>query len=285
MVREAGETDRAATQVLPDLDAAGAEAQADRPKPRRRRRWWLRILIVVVVLGVLAGAAEIVLRAVIPNVVSDQVREQLKLSEDHPVDVELGGSTVLSALTGRVGPIEVEVPDAPLFEGIVATLAVEAQSLPFDPTKGEIEGARAGVLIPAESVGTVVKLATQGMADTGQVGNGVIAVGRTMNLFGAEVTLSVTLQITAQDGDLWIEPVKIDAAGFDLTAEQIRTVTGDALDGMLTAHEVCVRDRLPVGVTLTDVRLSSTGSVTIAADLSPTILSDPKQQAFGSCDS
>ncbi len=275
--------DQATTQVLPDLEAPGADPAAEPAKPRRRRRWWLRVLIVLVVLGVLAGAGEIVLRAVIPNIVAEQVREQLRLSDDHPVDVELGGSSLLSALAGRVGPIEVEVPNAPLLEGIVATLAVEARSVPFDPTQGEIEGARAAVLIPAESVAPVVQLATQGMADTAQVRNGEIAVGRTLTLFGATVTLSVTLEISVQEGDVWVEPTEIKAAGFDLTTEQLRSVTGDALDGLLTSHELCVRDRLPAGVTLTELRLSSTGSVMVAVDLSPTILSDPAQQAPGSC--
>jgi hypothetical protein len=282
------------TSPLPELDGATAPLDPIAPgeagaadgtaKPRRRRRWWLRILIAVVALGVLAGAAEIVLRIITPGIVAEQVRLNLNLSDDHPVDVELGGSALLHALVGRVGPIEVEVPNAPLPEGIVATLGAEARSMPFDPTTGEIEGGRVAILIPAESVGTVVSLATQGMADTGEVRNGEITVGRTLPLFGATVTLAVTLELSVQDGDLWVEPTEINAAGFDLSVEQIRTVTGDSLDGMLQAHELCVRDRLPVGVTLTDLRLSSTGSVTIAADLSTGVLSDPRQQALGSCD-
>jgi hypothetical protein len=44
-----------------------------------------------------------------------------------------------------------------------------------------------------------------------------------------------------------------------------------------------VRDRVPAGVTLTDIVLSSTGSVRIEADLDPGILSDPAQLEPGSC--
>lgn len=264
--------------------AGSGERGDETSQPRRKHRWWRGALIALAVLGVLAGAAEIALRVITPGIVAEQVRQNLNLSEDHPVNVELGGSALLHALIGRVGPMKVEVPNAPLPEGIVATFGAQVHSMPFDPTSGEIDGGTVVVVVPADSVGKVVALATQGMADTAEVRNGEITVGRTLSLFGATVTLSVGLELSVQDGDLWVQPTEIQAAGFDLSVEQLRTVTGDSLDGILRAHELCVRDRLPAGVTLTDLRLSSTGSVSLTAELSPGVLSDPRQQALGSCD-
>lgn len=249
----------------------------------RRPRWWLRILIAVVCLGALIGAAELVLRWVIPDIVTQQVRDQLHLTDDHPVEVTLGGSAVVSAIGGRVGQIDIQVPNVQVFDGIVTTLEASAESMPFDPTTGDIVGAQARVTIPAESVGPVVALVTQGLADSGEVRRGQLEVGRTVSLFGAEVTLAVVLDISVSDGEVWIEPTEVNAAGFDLTAEHIRNLAGDSVDSLITAHELCVRDKLPAGVTLDELVLSSTGSVILTAELAPGILSDQSQQEPGTC--
>lgn len=250
---------------------------------KRKPRWWLRILGVVVVLGLLAGAAELALRLVIPGIVASSVRDGMGLTPDHPVEVELRGSTLLRAVTGRVGPIEVTVPSAPLPEGIVASFTVAADSAPFDPSGGEIQGGTASVTIPAESLGSTIAVLTQGLADSGEVRGGNLVVGKTTQFFGMDVTLSVTLALSVEDGAVRVDPQAVSAAGFDLTADQIREFSGGSLDGLLTAQTVCVSDRLPAGITLTGLTLSSTGSVTVTADLAPRILADSAEQAPGVC--
>lgn len=250
---------------------------------KRRPRWWLGILIAVVTVGLLAGAAELALRLIIPGVVANSVRDEMGLTADHPVDVELGGFALLHAVTGRVGEIAVEVPDAQVFDGIVATLAFDARSVPFDPTHGEIQGGTASVTIPAESMDSVVAILTHGVADSAQVRGGEVVVGRAAVIFGMSVQLSVALTLAVEDGDVLIEPTAVSAAGFELSAEEIRQFAGDSLDSLLTPQTFCVRDRLPAGIALTGLELSSTGSATITADLAPGILSDPAQQATGTC--
>lgn len=252
----------------------------------RRPRWWLRILIAVAVLGVLALGAEFALRAIIPNVIAGAVRENLGLRQDHPVAVELGGSSLLPALTGRVGHVEVTVPDVEVFDGIETTLFAQADSMPFDPTRGEIMGGSASATIPARSMNALVSLATNGLVDTGDVGQGEIHVGKTMQIFGFDVLLSATLAVSVSNGDLLIQPTAVSAAGFDLSTEELRSLLGEPASSMLDVHAVCVRDRLPAGISLTGLELSSTalgGSATVTADLAPDLLSDPAQQQPGSC--
>lgn len=259
-------------------------ADATGREPRRRRRWWIWALGGLVAVGLLAGAGELALRAIIPTVVANEVRDQLGLAPEHPVEVQLEGSTVLSALTGSVGPIEVGVPDVPVLGDITATISASADSVPFNPSRGEITGGSASVTIPAESIGAVVALVTDGFADTGEVRGNQILVGRTMELFGQTVTLSVALGLAIDEtGEVRITPASINAAGFDLTAEELNEVTGGSLSMLLGDHEFCVRDQLPEGVTLTAIRFSSLGSVTIDADFAPRILSDPAQQRPGEC--
>ncbi|QIM17084.1 DUF2993 domain-containing protein [Leucobacter insecticola] len=250
---------------------------------KRKPRWWLRLIWVVAIIGVLAGAAEIALRLIIPGVVEGAVRSQLKLSDDHPVDVSLGGSALLYALQGSVGDVTIAVPNVPLLDGIETDASLRAGSVPFNPLSGEIRDASVDLVVPKEQLGAVVNLLTSGIAQTGEVRGGNFVAGRSVEMFGQSVDLAATLGVSVVDGAIKIEPLEVKVAGFDLTAEQISAATGSLLDPVLKPQTVCVQDQLPAGVTLKDIHFSSTGSVTIRADLSPGILSDPKQQAMGSC--
>jgi len=254
-------------------------------KAERKPRWWLRILSAILAIAVLGGAVELVLRAISPGIVADSVREGLGLTPDHPVEVSLSGSSLLNALRGGIGGVTVTVPDAPLLEGVSADGTVRASFVPFDPTRGEIRDGTAELRVDKEQLGSVVSLLTQGVAQTGEVRDGSLVVGRTLELFGQQVpiTASLGLRVT-EDGEVEVEPRGAAAAGFDLNADQLADVGGGILRPLLETQTVCVRGNLPAGVELTGISLSSTGSAAISADLSPRILSDPAEQQPGSCE-
>ena len=249
----------------------------------RKPRWWLRILSIVVVVGLLAGAAEVALRLIIPGIIAGAVRSELNMTEDHPVDVTLGGSALVSAVQGKVGDASIAVPNIPLLEGVETDAALHAAAIPFNPLEGELSDGEVELVVPKDQLGAVVDLLTSGVAQTGEVRDGALVVGRSIEMFGQEVQLAASIGITVVDGSVEITPLGVKAAGFDLTAEQISAATGDLLDPVLQPQTVCIRDQLPRGVTLTDISLSSTGSATIRADLDPGILSDPAEQAQGTC--
>ena len=246
-------------------------------------RWWVRILSVLVVLGLLAGAAEIALRLILPGIVAGAVRTQLKLTDDHDVEVGLGGSQLLAALGGGVSDITVQVPEAPLIEGVSADVSVHADRVPFSVTTGEITNGTANLTVPKERLSEFAEILTQGLAQTVEVRDGGLMVGRSMELLGQEVPLSATLGLTIVDGAVEVEPRGVAAAGFDLSADQISGATGGLLAPMLESHTFCIKDRLPAGITLTDIVFSSTGSVSVKADLDPRIASDKAQQQPGTC--
>lgn len=251
---------------------------------QRKPRWWARALGVVAVLALLAGAGELALRLIVPGVIEGAVRSELKLSDDHPVDVDLGGSALLSAMRGGVGDVTVAAPGVPIVEGLTADARVHADFASFNPAKGEIRGATVALTVPQDELGTTVELLTQGIAQSGSVHGDDLVVGRSLELFGQSVSLSASLRLGVEDGEVTVEPTGVKAAGFDLSAEQLGDATGSLLDPILKPQSLCVADRLPRGVELTDIDLSSTGSVTLRAALAPTILSDPAQQELGSCD-
>lgn len=250
---------------------------------QRKPRWWARALGVVAVLALLAGAGELALRLIIPGVIEGAVRSELKLSDDHPVDVELGGSALLGALRGGVSDVTVASPGVPVIDGLTADARVHVDFTPFNPTTGKIQGATAALTVPQDQLGETVELLTQGIAQSGKVRGEDLVVGRELELFGQSVSLSASLRLGVENGEVTVEPTGVKAAGFDLSAEQLGDVTGSLLDPILKPQTLCIDDRLPRGIELTAIDLSSTGSVTLRAALSPTILSDPAQQELGSC--
>lgn len=255
-------------------------------QPRRKSRWWVRLTIFVLAIAALAGIAELGLRAIIPNVIAGLVRDNLHLSAKHPVEVELGGSALLHALAGNVGDVTLRVPGLKVLDGIEADLSATAASVPFNPTNGDIRGASASATIPSRDMSALVSLVSDGLIDEGTVRDGEIELGRTMQMFGWDTQIAASLALSIQDGDVLVQPTEIKAAGFDLTVDQLRPLLGEAAAALLDTHTVCVRDKLPAGVTLTDIDLRANamgGSATVTATLAPDLLSNPKQMQTGSC--
>jgi hypothetical protein len=250
---------------------------------KKSPNWGLRALVALVVLVLFVGTAEIALRLIIPDIITGQVRQSLQLSDDHPVTTVLGGSVALNAVTGRIGDVTISVDDAPVTNGIIADLRAHADSLPFDLKSGDVVGGTARVTIPADRLDPVVTLLTRGVAQTGQIEGGELVVGRSLNIFGQSLPLEVRLGLTIGDGDVLLQPESVAVVGLGLTADQISAATGTLLDPILRPEPLCVRSALPVGITLTDITFSSTGSVSVDLSLSPGILSDPSQQQLGSC--
>lgn len=252
----------------------------------KRRRPWLRALVAFGVLVLLVAGAELTLKAIIPNVIANEVRGGLGLDRQHPVWVQQNGSALLRAVTGRVGDVEVTVPEVEIFEGIETTLYARAESIPFNPTSGDIIGGVASATIPSSSMNALVQLATNGLIDRGEVHGGEILVGKTIELFGFEVPLSASLAVSVEQGDLLIQPNSVQAVGFDWQLEDLRPLLGEEAATVLDAHTVCVRDRIPAGIELLDLELRSAmlgGVATVTVALAPDLLSNESQQQVGSC--
>lgn len=268
-----------------------AEATVEIPEapiaaPRKRAKLWLRLFVVLLAVAAFAGLAELALRAIIPTVIAGVVRDNMGLSKDHPVEVDLKGSALFPAFTGHVNNVSMKVDGVSVFDGIEANLFAYAESVPFDPSKGEILGARASVTIPSKSMNSVMALVSNGMIDEGSVRDGEIELGRTMQMFGYDVPLKATLAVSVDRGDLLVRPTSVSAAGFDLSTEELRPLLGDAAATFLDTHVVCVRDQLPAGITLSQVAFKSNvfgGSATVSAKLSPDLLSNERQLQPGTC--
>ena len=279
-------------QVTPEVSVSGTGETvpefggAPEAAVRKKSRLWLRLMVAVLSIAALAGLAELALRAIIPTVIAGVVRDNMGLSSTHPVEVELGGSALFPALTGHVNDVSMRVDNIEVFDGIQANLFASADSVPFDPAHGDIIGATASATIPSKSMNAVMSIVSDGLIDEGTVREGEIELGRTMQMFGFDVQLKAALAVSVEQGDLLVSPTSVSAAGFDLSADELRPLLGDAAATLLDTHLLCVRDQIPAGITLTAVEFTSNvfgGSATVSAALAPDLLSNDRQLQPGSC--
>ncbi len=245
-------------------------------------RWGKVLLVFVAMLIVLAGVGEFGLRTVIPGIVQGQIRDKLNLPKSHPVDVELGGSALLHAIQGGVGDIDVEVPDAPVADGVEATLSLHADRIPFAVTSGEMRGATASVFVPSSKLSSVISTLTSGLADEGRTLGGTLIVGKTITAFGFSVPLEGTLRLSAIDGEVQVTPAGLSAVGFDLNTDQIVAATGGLLEPLLSPRVICIADQVPQGVTLEKIDVA-TGGVRVDVALADDFLSNSARLELGTC--
>ncbi len=258
-------------------------------RDKRRPRWWLRILSTVLVLGLLVAGVEVALRAIIPGIIATSIRDSFGLSPEQPITVQLQGSALVPALSGRVGQVNVTVPNVEVLDGIYATLEASADSVPFDPTSGTIEGGTASVSVSSRSFGQVVSLATNGFVSIGEIVGNQVRVGTELGLFGFDVPFTALLALSISDGDLLVEPTSVQATGFDFSVEELRNLTSGPIAELLSPHRICVSDRIPRGITLTDITVQERfvapqARLTLSVALAPDVLSNPAQLEMGSCE-
>jgi hypothetical protein len=266
------------TQPLPDW------AQFDQPAdpPRRRRRWgWLVALIVVIALLVGAWfAAEAIARQVVTGIVRDQVRSQLALPADQPIDVEIPGTLVPQLIGGTLNEITVSSPDVAIqqFEGDVS---VTARDVPIRDATA-ISGADAVVRLDQEQVRGLMSTVEGFPSESLGLAAPNVTMATDLQLFGVAIPVGAALTPSAVEGDIVLTPASVRLGENEVTADALREQFGGLADTVLRDWTVCIAQYLPAGATLTGVAVE--GAELVATfDIAGGILSDPALQANGTC--
>lgn len=252
---------------------------------RRRNRTWIVIAATLAVFILLVVVVELLLRALIPGAVAEKIRGELGLPVSQEIDVSLGGSALWYALQGGIGDVSVSTANAEFIEGLPLNATAHVGFIPFDPTSGDLRDASVQLSVAKDQLGSVIELVTDGVANTGEVRDGALVVGKNLELFGTETSIEASIGIGVTDGNLDVTPLGIEVAGLALDAERIHEATGSLLDPLTEERQICVGDRLPAGLTLTAVKLSQSQGVTLEARLDPAFFIDDVQRQPGACES
>jgi hypothetical protein len=254
------------------------------PEPARRRVWpWIVGFAIVAVLAVAAWfAAEAIARQVISGVVQDQVRTQLSLPADHPVDVEVAGAVLPQLIGGTLDEMTVASDDVPLGDsGVTGDVTVVATDIGVrgDHTLG---AATATVSLGEAELRTLLSSVDGFPADSVGLAAPDLTISTELSFFGATVPIGVSLTPSASDGDIVLTPASLTVGSNVVTADAVRAQFGRLADPVTRDWDICIADRLPAGATLTGVEVD--GSRLVADfDVDGAIVSDPALQQNGTC--
>ncbi|WP_203580466.1 LmeA family phospholipid-binding protein [Microbacterium hibisci] len=264
------------TEPLPDGMAAA-------PVQRRRRRaWpWIVAFAIVAVLAVVAWfAAEAIARQVVTSVVRDQVRTQLSLPADQPIDVGIAGAVIPQLIGGSLDELTIASDDVS-FGGVTGDVTVTAEDVAVRGT-GEMSGATATVSLDEAQLQTLLATVEDFPADSVALAAPNVTMSRDLELFGVAIPVGVALTPSAAAGDIVLTPVSLRLGDSEVTADALREQFGAVTDTVLRDWDVCVAQYLPAGVTLTGVAVQD--DVLVADfDVDGAIATDPALQETGTC--
>lgn len=225
---------------------------------------------------------EFALRKVVPQQFAGHVREFLHLSDDHSVEVELEGVLLQQLIVGIFNNVQVSVADAPLADGLRANLFAHASKMPKNPMEGQIIDGVVGVTFDSEQLSEVVRVLSRGVGQEVEIEKDHLTVSNSISLFGQKIPLKISFELAANDGQLHINPVGIEAAGLiGFTVDQLQNVPG--LTQLAEGFDICIADKLPDGVSLEKITLSTAGTLTVTGEINPEIGMNAALQEFGVC--
>lgn len=261
------------------------------PPPRRRRRVWPWIVALVVVVGLLVAAwfiAERVARDIVESTIRTQITSNLDLPADHEIEVDIPGQIVPQLLGGKIDEVRIASDDVS-FEGtapngetvtITADVSVEAFAVPI--RGGDMTGANGELRMDAEQLRALTAAIPDVTIDQLAIEAPDISASTELQLFGVTVPIGIALTPSAADGQLLLTPSRLQLAGADIGAADLKDRFGGLVDGVVRDWPVCIAQYVPAGLTLTDVAVED-DELVARFDIADGMLSDPALQQKGSC--
>ncbi|WP_309067252.1 DUF2993 domain-containing protein [Microbacterium sp.] len=252
--------------------------QREAPRRRRGRGGVALVVVLVLVIG-LAVAAEFVARAVVRDQVRERIVNELSLPADHPVDVGLEGVVLLQLAAGtldriRVSSDDVAVGDMAVDADVELTRVPVRDGAAAGPGTGQLRIDAAGLeqLLAQSALPQVLTGASVALAEPD------VVLSNEFTVLGSQVPIELAVTPGAADGAVTLSPTRATLGGVELALDQLAAVVGMSPE----ATTVCIANRVPAGISLTDVSVVGDQLVAEAAIAEGT-LSDPALQELGSC--
>ena len=267
--------------------AAAPQPAASAPAAKKKRRGAMALVTTLIIVVVLAVAGVVGWFAgnawakdkVIAEVTA-QTRTALGLDADARVDVQVDEPMLPQLVSGRLSELTVTVPDAPL-GGTTGDLRVHATEVPTGG-EGEFGGGEATVSLKPDAIGKLVGNFDDTLAGSLKIDGKDVTVDLNPAQFLSGISFALTLTPSAKDGKLVLTPAKFTVGGASMDADTIRARFGSLADGILADRTVCVADRFPKGLTLSQIAVGS-DAVDASFTVDPHLLSDPALQKPGTC--
>jgi hypothetical protein len=264
------------TLPLPDLFPAGE------PEPPRRRVWpWIVAFAIVAALAVVAWfAAEAIARQVVTGVVREQVRTQLSLPADQPIDVDIPGALIPQLIGGSIDDLTISSEDVTL-GGVTGDVTVTAHDVAITGA-GRMSGANGTLSLDESQLRTLLSSVDGFPEETVGLQDSDVTMTLELQLFGAGIPVGVALAPAVADGGIVLTPSAFQLGGATVTADALRDQFGGLADAVLRDWNVCVAQYIPAGVTLTAVAVDG-GRLVADFEVDGAIATDPSLRQSGTC--
>ena len=252
---------------------------------RRPRRRGLRALIalVVVVLLLVAGVvvAEVLTRQRVQDAVAEKVRTALSLPASAPVDVELGGFSVLQQLAqGRLERVAIATP-AVSIGGITGALSGTALGVPTDQNS-TVRHLALDFGVREDQLAKLAKNVSGVPVTKISITPPDLAVQASVSVLGAAIPVTVAVTPSVVNGQLAFTPTSASVFGATLSAGDLRQRFGAAARSALETRDFCIATSLPKALAVSTLSVKTHEIVLglVAADVQ---LSDQTLAVKGSC--
>lgn len=262
------------------MDAASAPA-APTPVKRRRLTPWLISAGVVIVLAVAAWfVAEQVARGILSNTVRDKLISELALPKGQPIAIDVAGAVLPQLIGGTISNATVTSHDVTLGD-FTGDVVVHAAGVPVRGS-GPIRKASATVSVTQPQLQKLLSNVEGFPADKLSLDAPDLAFNVDLNLLAVTVPLGVTLEPSAENGELVLTPQTLRAGGTEISAQALAQQFGPLVSSFVKHWTVCVAAYIPAGVSLSTVAVSGSNLVADFA-IDGRIVSDKALQQKGTC--
>lgn len=245
-------------------------------RPARRRVGIVAGILVA--LGALTGLGEAGARALVPSIAQGQIQQALGLAGSDGVAVQTEGFLLPQLLTGRLGALDISVEGAQLGT-LVADVTARAEGVPLGG--GALDSLTGTVSISAAQFAALLEPLNLPVDDIA-LGAGVVTVGGTVRVLIVDLPLAVSLAPQIVDGAIVLHPTQFQVGGIPLDAQELLSQLGSVGEALLGPHEICIADRLPAGLAVTDIVVSP-AAVELSLTANGAIIVDPSLRERGQC--
>jgi hypothetical protein len=276
----------APTEVLEETAAREPEVVVVAAPAKKRKRWpWIvgGVVLLLLVLGVVAFfIADNYAKNYARDYITQRVVEVLGLDPEAPVDVQIGGGSVLlQALAGRLDSVDVAADDV-TFGALSGSAALHAEGVPLDE-KAATRVFDVTFTLPEEQVVSALTSDVSGFPlESVELEEPEIVASTTLDLFFFTLPVAIGLVPSAEDGVIVLTPETVTLGEDDYTADELREQLGQLAEPFLATQQMCVKDALPVALTIVDVDVVRSDLV-LKIDGDGAVLGGPDLTTPGTC--
>ncbi len=212
------------------------------------------VIAIATVLAIGLPIADAAARAYVTDRIATTLRSGLGLDPAAPLDVEVGGGSMLVQLaSGRLDRVDVASDRVTLGE-LTGAATLTASGVPIDDTQ-PVERLLIDFAVDESELENISQNLSGVPITSVDIVDDEIVVGGELTVFGFSVPLGVGVVPTAVDGELAFTPGSIEVADATFDADELRSRFGQLAESALATQNLCVAEYLPSAFTLDDATL------------------------------